>query len=158
MPTSDDAKQPTQSSAAASEPEPPGKGDSSAAEVEPVIRKLAETKPELVERVSEFMMMGSGPFNPLHQKMNEAHVTQVLDLATKHDEREFNLALRQQDHRDSNRWFLLGTLALVLIAFGFVCVLFKDNKEILIPVVTGLLSFGAGALGGYGLGRSKKDN
>jgi len=58
---------------------------------EDVIRKIAEKKPEMVEAMA---MMASGPMaHPLHQKMNEGHIATVLDLAVKHDGREFELAI-----------------------------------------------------------------
>ncbi len=56
----------------------------------------------LVEMLSMTASMGG---NPLHQKMNAEHITQVLTLAEKHDEREYDLSKRQQDKDSTDgRW------------------------------------------------------
>lgn len=66
------------------------------------IEKLSQHKPEAV---SEFMtMMGTGPVtNPLHRKMEGGHITQLLDLAADHDEREYELQKQAQDNASSDR-------------------------------------------------------
>ena len=62
------------------------------------VEKLSDKDPEKLTRITEIMAMSmSSRGNPLHGKMTEEHVTQVLDLAAKHDERQYEL------HRDAQR-------------------------------------------------------
>ncbi len=126
--------------------------------VQEAIRKMGG-EPEKLKEVTEFMMMmGSGPFpNPLHQKMTDVHISKILEITSEHDEREFKLLQRDHDRKDTNRWFSLAVLVIILIAVLVVCILFKEKPEVLIPILTGILGFGAGALGGYGYGKSKDD-
>ena len=93
--------------------------------------------------------------HPIHEKMNEKHIATVLELAVKHDEREYLLALGQQEYVSSNRWFMLAVFVITLLTIGFLVVFLKDKPEILIPVLSGLLGFAAGALAGFGFGKSK---
>lgn len=141
------------------QPSTPGSAKQRASSAKSAVDKIAK-QPERFEEMSRsmMMMMGSGPFpNPLHEKMTEAHIGKILEISANHDEREFSLASRQQDHHDSNRWFMIAVLVIVLLAVGFFCFLFKDKPDILQPILTGILGFGAGALGGYGVGKSKGD-
>jgi hypothetical protein len=59
-------------------------------ELESAIRKVSEKKPEIIQ---EFMaMMGTARMaNPLYQKMESSHITQLLELAASHDERSYNI-------------------------------------------------------------------
>lgn len=68
-------------------------------DVEKVFGKLSRKNPEKVTEIMAMMGVGSMG-NPLHNKMNEEHITQVLDLATKHDEREYNVHMSNQDKGD----------------------------------------------------------
>ncbi len=68
-------------------------------DVEKVFGKLYRKNPEKVTEIMAMMGVGSMG-NPLHNKMNEEHITQVLDLATKHDEREYNVHMSNQDKGD----------------------------------------------------------
>lgn len=49
----------------------------SGTDIQTVLEKLGKEKPDSVTEI--MAMMGTGPMpNPLHQKMNEGHITQVL--------------------------------------------------------------------------------
>lgn len=127
-------------------------------EVQRAVRKLAEKKPE---KLFEFMSMEmSSVGNPLHPKMTQEHVSQVLELAAKHDERQYELHKnsQQNDYRDgkSIRAYTFSAFVLVLVLVVIVLVLYKDNPEVLIPILTGLGGLISGFLGGFGLGRKHK--
>jgi len=47
------------------------------------------------------------------------------------------------------------TLVIVLAAALLLRLLFRDQPEMLVPVLTGLFGLGTGGLGGYGLARSR---
>lgn len=50
----------------------------SGADIQATLEKLGKEKPDTVTEI--MAMMGTGPMpNPLHQKMNEGHITQVKD-------------------------------------------------------------------------------
>lgn len=116
-------------------------------------------KPEAPRDIKQFVQMmamsGSIP-NPVNQKINETHISQVLQIAAQHDEREFVLADRERKRRESDRWFGLAVFAMILAMVVFVCLTFRDKAEVLMPVLTGVFGFGAGAMGGYGYGKSAK--
>lgn len=124
------------------------------------LKKLSGGKPERIAEITETLMMtGSFP-NPLQRKLNETHITQVIDLALKHDERQYELRITAnqngfQGSISQRRYLFAGFLCLigliVLILF-----LFKDQPNTLIPVLTGLGGFFTGAAGGFGFGKSLK--
>ncbi|WP_353179537.1 hypothetical protein [Salinisphaera sp. T5B8] len=129
---------------------------SSPGELESAIEKLKRDKPE---QVTEIMaMMGQGPMpNPIHQKMNESHVTQVLDLAANHDEREYNLHKQREGNKQSdatsNRRYGFAALLVGVVLFAYILFLFKNQPDILVPIITGLGGVLGGFLGGWGIGR-----
>lgn len=125
--------------------------------VENAVRKLADDKPETFEKITAMMM--TGPLsNPIHQKMTEGHINKVLDLAAQHDEREFELAKGKQGIVASNRWFRLGIFVMILFFVAILIVAFKEQHDVLIPLVTGLLAFAGGFGSGWGIGRSGSDH
>ena len=137
---------------------PEAKAESITTEVESAFKKLSESKPKVV---SEFMaMMGSGPIvNPLHQKMGPEHITQMLELAAKHDEREYDLQCRsgtdEACHQKSIRRYGFAYFTGIFILVCTVLILFKDKPEILVPVLSGIGGLVGGFLGGYGLGKQE---
>jgi hypothetical protein len=137
---------PAESEARPVEIVPPGK------EVESALKKLAETKPNLVTEVTA--MMASMPMvNPLAQKMTEGHITQMLDLAAKHDEREYDLQCKSHSGTYSIRRYAFAAFVIVILLIGAILVLFRDKPEILVPVLSGIIGLVAGSIGGYGFGR-----
>jgi hypothetical protein len=132
-------------------PEPDGR------ELKSALQKMSEGKPQILQ---EIMAMGfSSGGNPLHQKMNEQHVTQVLDLVTKHDERQFELtkteAVSDSDHRKLTTWFgFIGALIFCALLI-FIIFMFKDKPEVLTPILTGMGGLVGGGLAGFGIGKSR---
>jgi hypothetical protein len=122
------------------------------------LQKISQEKPHILH---EMMAMGfSAGGNPFQQKMNEGHVTQVLDLVTKHDERQYELsktsAVADSRHRTLTTWFgFIGALVFCGLLV-FVILIFKDKPEVLTPILTGLGGLVTGGLGGFGFGRSIK--
>jgi len=124
-------------------------------EVRDAIRKLGDQKPELIQ---EMLAFGSAPVgHPLHHKMNDGHISTILDLAVKHDEREFELAKGQQNYQASSRWFRIAVFVLILVFVVILLAIFRDDREILVPLVTGLLGFAGGFGGGWGLARHERN-
>ncbi len=100
------------------------------------------------------MMMAMGTVgHPLINKLNEAHVTKVLDLIVQHDVNQFELAKQSNanESRDnqSKRWFVFITFVILVALTVFVLIYFKDKPDVLHPILTGLGGLVAGGLGGY---------
>lgn len=130
----------------------------SEADIQIALEKLSKEKPN---KVTEIMaMMGVGPMpNPLHQKMNEGHMTQVLELAAKHDEREYNLHRNSQSNRanenTAERRYTFATFTILIILVIVILALFKNNPESLVPILTGVGGLIGGFLGGWGFARAR---
>ena len=126
-------------------------------EVEKVFGKLSKKNPEKVTEI--LAMMGGSMGNPLHSKMNEEHITQVLDLATKHDEREYNVHMSNQEKNDkqttSIRRYSFASFIIVTAVVLFMIITFKSQPDVLIPILSGIGGLLTGALGGYGFAKSK---
>lgn len=74
-----------------------------AQELASALQKLSEEKPRFLQ---EMMAMGiSSVGNPLHHKMTSEHITQVLNLATAHDERQYNLTKQTNDNESNQKNF-----------------------------------------------------
>lgn len=123
-----------------------------------VLSKISEKRPE---KITEMMaMMGGSMGNPLHNKMNEEHITQVLELAKLHDEREFELHKGVQGNNDrqatSTRRYSFASFIAIIFILLVILILFKDKPDVLIPLLSGVGGLLTGALGGYGFGKSKE--
>lgn len=129
-------------------------------EVQRALEKMVDSGRS--SRETFMALAGTMGGNPLHNKMTPEHVTQVLTLSEKHDEREYNLSTRQQDIEDKRdartRQYHLIFFVLALITFGFTMILFKDKPETLKPVLTGVGGLVSGFLAGMGYSKgTKKD-
>ena len=131
---------------------------SSPVEINEVLSKISEKRPG---KITEMMAMMGGPIgNPIHNKMNEEHITQVLELAKLHDEREFELHKTGQGNNDrqatSSRRYSFASFIVIVSIILVILVLFKDKPDVLIPILSGIGGLLTGALGGYGFGKSKE--
>lgn len=77
-----------------------------------------------------------------------------------YDVRKYNWHKREhmQTYADSNfnGFLIFITFILIQTFIGILIYFFKDNLEILIPILTGLIGLAAGAFGGYGVGKQTK--
>jgi hypothetical protein len=105
-------------------------------------------------------MQMSSVGNPLHHKMTPEHISQVLDLAAKHDELQYDLHSKSQDNDfaqgKSNRAYCFAAFVIIMILTGLILFLFKDKPQILTPALTGLGGLLGGFLGGWGVGKTGK--
>jgi len=85
--------------------------------------------------------------SPLGDKVTSDHITKLIDNSDSQDKRD---RVERRCQRNYNLLILVIVLAFII----FHVVYFKDDKEILIPLVTSILSFVAGT--GFGVGLSKK--
>lgn len=126
------------------------------AEAEAAIKKLSSDNPT---EVTEIMaMMGGQLANPLHKKINSNHINQVLDIASKHDERQYELHKGSQrikeNHDKSSKRYFFAIFVLSLCLITVILFVFKDKPEILVPILTGIGGLTGGFLGGWGYGKS----
>lgn len=136
----------------------PAGGELTEQKAKVAFEKLSREKPQTVTEM--FAMMGAGPMaNPLHNKMTPEHITQVLDLAAKHDERDYDLHKRAQEQSTSNgtsvRRYAFASFIVVAVLVAIVLFLFRDQPNVLVPVLAGVGGLVSGAVGGFGYGRSK---
>lgn len=93
--------------------------------------------------------------------MEGSHITQLLELAADHDEREFELQKQAQENastdRIADRRYYFGAFVVVAILFVVLLLLFQDKPDILIPALTGLGGLVSGFLGGWGVGRYSRE-
>ncbi|MGB0949100.1 MAG: hypothetical protein ACPGU0_03210 [Marinirhabdus sp.] len=83
--------------------------------------------------------------NPLTEKITTEHITTLISNSDKNDKRD-----RQE--RKSERNYNLILILIGLVFIGFLVVFLQTNIDLLITVITAILSF----IGGFGFGKSAK--
>lgn len=126
--------------------------------VQRAMRKMAEGAPDAFVEMTA--MMGPMMGHPLHQKMNEGHITRMLDLAVQHDTNEHDLRKAQQgidSNQDKwNQCFGMGYFVLFLALVVTILLLFRNQPTVLVPILSGVGGVVTGFLGGVGYAKSKQ--
>jgi len=83
--------------------------------------------------------------SPILEKVNENHISKILEIAEKEDERLF------ADTQSARKYTLINTI-LILVFFGFLTV-FLVNKDIAVyqEILKIIIIFGGGLGSGFGL-------
>lgn len=118
-----------------------------------ISRDESDIQREIVTHSEEFraFMMQSGfPGMEISNKITPEHINQML--AT--EDKKVDIALKD---RHEDRIFKFAITFIAVIAIGVLCVVFKDNIESLQKIIIPILSFLAGVVGGYGYGKTKRD-
>lgn len=120
--------------------------------VEAIIDNLPPSQQNMV-RMSMTMakFMEASPENSISDKINEGHISKYLESAEKNMENTFK-------DKNRHRIFLFGVFALSLFAVIIISNIFKENPDMVEKILYGAGGLVAGALGGFGYGRSKKDD
>lgn len=122
------------------------------------IEKLSKKEPKVISEFMALAKMGSLA-NPLHEKLSDEHIGKIVDLAVKHDERQYELHKTSQSNdfndKQSDKKFYFAYFIVAVIVFLIVLIFLKDSPQILIPTLTGLGGLVSGFLAG--LGFRKKD-
>lgn len=102
--------------------------------------------PQPVSKTIQMAMMGEFPMpDPIIEKINENHITKIIDNARNDIDHKHKIAA-------SNRWFFIMYLLIVIGFFIFLVIyLLPSNKDILIDIIKCLVAFFGGLGGGYGL-------
>ena len=127
---------------------------------------LPEGMPMEVWRVIQqsFSLKGiTGPQeSSITKKMNEQHITQLLDNEKTGMELEAKDRERNREYEDKEKtrkfWLTIIIAVVSVLVLGFVVLIFKDKPDILIPVLSLLFGGGLGFGGGYGIGKTKRDS
>lgn len=120
---------------------------------EPVAEVLKNVPEEDREDViRSFEMIGSySPESTLLKKITSEHITTYLKSS------EENMRLGYTE-RKSHRTFVFFLVAVALAVFTVWIFLLKDNPNLLSNLITCVVSLLAGAFGGYGFGKQKRDS
>lgn len=126
---------------------------------EEVLNDILEDVPEEHRKKVEKMIIASsvqmrGMISPEATVMNKItgeHITEYLQGARQEMENTF-------DERKQNRIFTFLTLIFAMIFFIIIILLLKDKPDFMEKIIYSFVSLVAGAIGGYGFGKSRSDN
>ena len=106
-----------------------------------------EERGKLVSIIKQSMFSGIiKRSNPITERITEEHITKLISNSDQQD-------IRDRKERNHERYFTLGIIILSLVFIGFLVVFLKDKENLLITVITAILSF----IGGFGIGKSIKN-
>lgn len=121
------------------------------------LRKINESDPSAAFGIS--MALGS-PVNPIHQKVTENHITQLLETAKAESDYEFRLREGEQQigwrQARLDRGFEVVILIAVVGTIVFVVRTFQSQPTIMAPILTGIGGLFTGFLAGIGYGKKGK--
>lgn len=108
---------------------------------------LKHLPPELQKAVQSFSLEAfSGPvFHPVLKKINEEHITKVLEQAEKDSERDF------KDTQSARLYGLMYVVIILVFLGAMTAYLVNADKELYKQVLGYVLPFLAGIAGGYGV-------
>lgn len=123
---------------------------------EGVLNDILENVPEehrkQVEKTiiaSTFQMKGMiSPEVTVMNKITEEHITEYLQGARQEMENSF-------EERKENRLYTFITLLVGMVFLIIIILLLKDKPDFMEKIIYSLVSLVAGAIGGYGYGRTK---
>ncbi len=128
------------------------------AEVSETLEQLSNDEPEVISQFMTMARMGSMP-NPLHDKLSEEHIGKIVDLAVSHDKNQFEIYKDGQENefqeRKTDKKYQAFYFLAVIASFFAIIIIFKDQPNILIPILTGFGGLVGGFLAGIGYGKSK---
>jgi hypothetical protein len=128
----------TQVTATPTSPTPP-------AEAVEAMRKLTESQPQAGMNLQLALGVAA---NPIQQKINESHITQVLNMAGENQANAYKLEIADR--------VLYGALAIVVLGVGlFIIHMFKEQPTVLGPVLGAYTGFVAGVASGMGIAKMK---
>lgn len=110
-----------------------------------------EHKKEVL-KIMSLQMSAMKPYeSPVTKKITEEHITTFLE----NNKKEMELDYAEKKHRK----YLFAFIILVTIVFIIVVIiLLKDKPEIMEKIIYTFAGLVAGAAGGYGIGRSRRDD
>jgi len=96
------------------------------------------------------MVVRGGPENETARQLTPEHITQYIDGAREAMQKDY------QNKREGRIYSLL-VLLIAVIALGFIVVVLKDSPEVMEKIIFAAGGLIAGFAGGFGIGKTKKD-
>ena len=97
------------------------------------------------------MVVRGGPETETAKQLTPEHISQYLSGAREAMQKDY------QNKREG-RIFALLVLLIIVIALGFVILVLKDTPDVMEKIIIAAGGFIAGIAGGYGFGKTKKDD
>ena len=97
------------------------------------------------EMLAAIMMQSGLPRMDTSDKVTSAHIDKMLDNEMKQSE-------LQSKNNHENRWLTFGIVVMAIVFLVAMAVIFRDDVASMKEIITPVLSFLAGAGGGYGFG------
>lgn len=122
-------------------------------ELHEVLESVPPKQRKVIERsLMTIQMAGNiaSPESAVMKKITEEHITEYLEGAREEMRNSY-------EERKSNRWFLLAVVIASMIFFVVIILILKDNPNIMEKVIYTLGGVIAGAFGGYGIGKNKRE-
>jgi len=105
--------------------------------------------------MTAFLAMMKGT-NSLEDRMNAEHVTQKLEIDRQTEDHRFQKAKLEHNKNIIDRLFSFLAVLVVAGLIATILVLFRDNPEMVEKILVAVGGLIAGAIGGYGFGKSKR--
>jgi|SRR5215213_4902347 len=114
--------------------------------IEPeVLEKLPPDARKRLVEMNSFMALSGPMIPPFLKKVNEEHISKVLDISDKDSQRIY-------DDAQSTKKYILAYVVLSFILFGFLVVYLADKNPTLLKEILTVLGIFAGGFGaGYGV-------
>ncbi len=122
--------------------------------IEEILDDIPEEKRKIVEQTmiaGISMISQNSPDTAIAKKITSEHIDKFFDMQEK------GMDYQYKDTK-SKRIFISVLVIIVLIVLIVLVVLLKNNTDVLIQLVTPIISLVVGAFGGYGYGKSKRDD
>jgi len=122
-----------------------------------LLDSLPEVDRTAVNSLLLLMMQGTRESSALVERMNPEHVTQALENERQAELHQFQKAELEHKGNNSNRLFMFAVVLVVMGLIVTILVLFRNQPEMVEKILVATGGLIAGALGGYGFGKSKRD-
>lgn len=131
------------------------------AEVVQVLNVIPEENRVAVENFLaklSFSSIAQSPEATIAPKITSAHIAQTINLQEKQLDIDFKLQENDYKERRALRSISFAALVSVLVFIGLMVFLLMDkDPDTLKFLITAIVGLAAGGVGGYGLGRNKKE-
>lgn len=118
-----------------------------------ILDSVPEEKRAMIEStlIAGFSIMGqNSPDSAIAKKLNPEHISQFLAMSEKDMHNHYK-------EKTEQKIFIGFILIAAFIFFLLLVNMLRSNTEVLEKIISAVVGLVAGAIGGYGFGRSKKD-
>lgn len=122
-------------------------------EIAEVLNELPDPQRKEVTRMmaSISMISRSSPEGEIAKKITQSHISIMLEA----QEKGMEYTYKDNQHQ---KIFFVAVLLIVILAVIAIIILLKENPEVMMQILTALISAALGAAGGYGIGAKKRDD